>query len=139
MREPRVIFDTPTGPVPVLVEIARTEEERRRGLMFRDHLEPGRGMLFLMDHERQQVFWMKNTLIPLDMIFINEAMEVVGIVEQAIPRDETPRGVRAPSRWVVEIPGGHARLSGIVAGSRMRVVDVPDFPPPAATDDSGAP
>lgn len=130
--EPMVVFETPGGEVPVLVEVARTEPERRQGLMGRRHLPPGRGMLFLMDTERIQVFWMKNTLIPLDMIFVNEAMQVVGVVENAEPLTETGRGVRIPSRWVVEIPGGHARVAGIAPGVRMRVVGVPDFPPAAA-------
>jgi uncharacterized membrane protein (UPF0127 family) len=129
--EPVVVFETPGGEVPVVVEVARTEAERRQGLMGRRHLPPGRGMLFLMDTERIQVFWMKNTLIPLDMIFVNEAMEVVGVVESATPLTETGRGVGVPSRWVVEIPGGHARAAGIAPGARVRVVGVPDFPPAA--------
>jgi uncharacterized protein len=129
-----VIFETTAGDAPFRVEVARTEPERRLGLMHRTELPGGRGMLFLMEDERVQTFWMKNTLIPLDMIFVNERLEVVGVVENAAPLTETLRTVGVPSRFVVEIAGGHARPAGIEAGVRMRVKGVADFPPPATLD-----
>jgi len=127
--EPMVIFDTPQGAVPVIVEIAATEEQRRIGLMHRRFLEPGHGMIFLMPKESAQVFWMRNTLIPLDMIFINDALEVVGVVERATPLTETPRGVSRPSRYVVEIDGGQAGPAGIGVGTTVRLVGIPQLSP----------
>ncbi len=124
---PTVFFSTPTGEVAVQVEVARTSEARQAGLMHRQTLPAGHGMLFLMPSERVQMFWMRNTFIPLDMIFVNGAREVVGIVAEAEPLTETPRMVAAPSSYVVEIPGGHAAQMGIGAGSRMRTAGVPEL------------
>jgi uncharacterized membrane protein (UPF0127 family) len=122
-----VFFTTATGEVPVRVEIARTEEARQRGLMHRQALDAGHGMIFLMPADRAHAFWMRNTLIPLDMIFVNADRVVVGIVAEAAPLTDTPRRVRAPSRYVVEIPGGHAARMGITEGSRMRATGIPEL------------
>jgi uncharacterized membrane protein (UPF0127 family) len=126
-NQPTVVFTTVTGEVAVRVEVARTSEARQLGLMHRRELAAGHGMLFLMPDERVQAFWMRNTLIPLDMIFINRAGVVVGVVAMAEPLTETPRQVDAPSLYVVEIPGGHAALMGIGTGSRMRANGVPEL------------
>ncbi len=121
---PRVVFETPKGPVEVGVKIAKTPEETKRGLMYVDKLEEGRGMLFLMPEQRIQTFWMKNTYISLDMIFIDEAMKVAGIVEETEPLTLDPRFVSAPSRFVLEVPGGWSRKAGVVAGQSVRFLDV---------------
>ena len=92
----------PTGPVvvlhagdrafPIRVELARTEAERERGLMYRNHLDADTGMLFIFERPGPLTFWMKNTFIPLDMIFIGADRHIVGIVENAVPETETPAG-----------------------------------------------
>jgi len=116
-----VVFESARGEVAVEVEIAQDDEQRRIGLMLRRHLPDGQGMLFLMPDERVHAFWMKNTLITLDMIFVDEALRVAGVVERTTPLDRTPRSVGKPSRYVVEVPGGFASRAGIGAGDRMRI------------------
>lgn len=122
---PKVVFATKNGPTEVSVVIARTSEELQRGLMFVDKLEAGRGMLFLMPERRIQRFWMKNTYIPLDMIFIDEDLKVVGLVENAEPHSETSRFVDHPSRYVLEVRGGYAKKVGIEAGQTVTFEGVP--------------
>ena len=122
---PRVAFDTAKGPVEVRVVIARTPDETRRGLMFVDKLEDGRGMLFLMPERRIQRFWMVNTYISLDMIFIDEDFKVVGIVENTEPLTQTSRFVDHPSRYVLEVRGGYTRAVGIAKDQTARFIQIP--------------
>ena len=77
-------------------------------------------MIFIFPVESEQSFWMKNTPIPLDMIFINRDRKIVGIVEQATPFSLDPRSVGAPSQYVLEIGGGLAKRNGIEAGDGVR-------------------
>ncbi|HEY7376781.1 MAG TPA: DUF192 domain-containing protein, partial [Polyangia bacterium] len=101
-----VTVDTGARKVPFKVELAITSAEHERGLMFREQMAPDAGMLFISDSPRRQVFWMKNTLIPLDMIFIGADWRIAGIVENAEPKTLTSREVPAPSQYVLEIGGG---------------------------------
>lgn len=110
------------GPLHVSVRLARTAAEIQRGLMYVDQLPRGKGMLFLMPREEIQYFWMKNTLIPLDMIFINEKMKIVGIVERAEPLTTTTRTVGKPSRYVLELRGGYSAEEGIKVGQSVRLL-----------------
>ncbi|RMH36812.1 MAG: DUF192 domain-containing protein [Deltaproteobacteria bacterium] len=127
---PSVVFVNAAGDERrVAVELAVTPAERRRGLMFRERLEPGHGMLFLFPREEVQSFWMKNTLIPLDMIFIRSDMTVAGVVERAEPRSLESRAVPTPSQYVLEVPGGWARANGIGPGAPVRFEGVPPPPP----------
>jgi len=120
-KKPTVVFVTANGEVPVVVDVARTGPQREQGLMWVEHLAAGRGMLFLMGQpERQLTFWMKNTYIPLDMVFVNAAMEVAGIVEKAEPLTLSPRRVDEPSLYVVEVPGGWCAKVGVVPGVKVR-------------------
>jgi uncharacterized membrane protein (UPF0127 family) len=105
--------------VPFRVEIARTEPEREQGLMYREHLAPDAGMLFIFERPGPLTFWMKNTFIPLDMIFIGADRRVVGIVENAEPRTLTARRVPGLSRYVLEINGGLSAKLGIQTGSAV--------------------
>jgi len=98
------------------VEIADTLESRKKGLMFRTQLDQDRGMLFVFDTETDHVFWMKNTYIPLDMIFISSDWLVVGIVYDAEPMTLDDRSVVRPSRYVLEINGGLSKKLGITEG-----------------------
>lgn len=126
---PRVVF--PDGFV-VRVEIAADSELRARGLMFRDHLEPGRGMLFLFPRDEVLSFWMKNCRISLDMIFIDSSRRIVGIVENAPPCrfDPCPSyGPDALARYVLEVAGGQAGAHGLKKGDVLRFVDTDRFEP----------
>jgi uncharacterized membrane protein (UPF0127 family) len=84
-------------------------------------------MLFLFDESAEHAFWMKNTLIPLDMIFIAEDGRISGIVTRAIPGDLSPRSAGGPSRYVLEVNGGWAEAHGVAAGDRVRFENVPRF------------
>jgi hypothetical protein len=123
----RVVIETAAGGRhAVSVEIARTDPERAKGLMNRRELAPDAGMLFLFDETAPHAFWMKNTLISLDMIFIAEDGRVVGVVERAVPGDLSPRSA-GPSRYVLEVNGGWAEAHGVRAGDRVRFENVPRF------------
>jgi uncharacterized protein len=122
---PRVFLETPKGDLTVKVEVVATETKIQKGLMFRKHLAPDAGMLFLMGTEKEWPFWMRNTLIPLDMIFIGKDMAVVGVVENAEPLTETLRTVGKPSLYVLEVNGGWSKQNGIGAGARVRFENVP--------------
>lgn len=106
------------------VELARTPEEHERGLMYRRDLGADGGMLFLFDRPEVRRFWMKNTFIPLDMLFLDAGRRVVGIEEQTVPHDQTGRGPDQPAQYVLEVPGGYARRHGISLGSRAEFVNV---------------
>ncbi len=115
-----VVLATPTGDAPVTVEVVSTPKEVERGLMFRERLAPDDGMLFLMGYEHDWAFWMRNTLISLDMIFITQNMTVAGVVEHAVPRSEKLLKVDAPSSYVLEVNGGWASAHHIVTGAKVR-------------------
>jgi uncharacterized membrane protein (UPF0127 family) len=125
---PRVVIETASGErAAVSVEVARTDAERAKGLMHRRELGPDAGMLFLFDETGEHPFWMKNTLIPLDMIFIGEDGRVTGIVARATPGDLRPRSAGGPSRYVLEVNGGWAEAHRVAPGDRVRFEHVNRF------------
>jgi uncharacterized protein len=105
--------------ITIEVEIVASSRARQRGLMFRDNLADGQGMLFLFESEEEHPFWMKNTLIPLDIIYIDSKRQVVGIVHNAEPRNEQSLTVGLPSRFVLEVPGGYCNRVGIHRGDTV--------------------
>jgi uncharacterized membrane protein (UPF0127 family) len=107
------------GDATVSAEVVSTPATIERGLMYRAHLPPDDGMLFLMGEERQQVFWMHNTLIPLDMIFIGKDMKVVGVVANATPQTDDRRMVDGLSYYVLEVNGGWSAAHGVAAGATV--------------------
>ena len=121
---PQVLLRGRGEPSRVTVELARTPRERSQGLMFRKQLAADEGMLFLFEHTDVQKFWMKNTYIPLDMIFINEQMKVVGVEANAEPLTLQPRGPDLPSRYVLEVTGGWAERHGVAAGTTVEFTGV---------------
>jgi hypothetical protein len=119
--QPRVAISTQSGREVVFqVEVADTPAKRELGLQYRKELGSDRGMIFLFAAEAPQTFWMKNTPIPLDMIFINRDRRIVGIIEQTVPYSLESRSVKAPSQYVLEINGGLAKRHGIQTGDRVR-------------------
>ena len=122
---PTVVVEADGRPVSFRVEVALTPEEHARGLMYRSHLDADAGMLFVFDDARVQRFWMKNTLIPLDMIFIAPDRRIAGVVANAAPETENERMVPARSQYVLEIGGGLASRLGIHAGELVEMHGVP--------------
>jgi uncharacterized membrane protein (UPF0127 family) len=123
--EPEVILATRAGDQHVKVEVARSDPERQHGLMYRQKLEPGRGMIFLFEHPQRLTFWMKNTYIPLEMIFISADKRVVYVEENAEPLTTQARGpADEDSQFVLEVPGGWARAHGVERGVAVKFVDI---------------
>lgn len=120
-RPDRVELLAPDGRrAAFAVEVADSGEERARGLMFRESLPASAGMLFVYDRPQRASFWMRNTLIALDMIFLDPAGVVTRVHEAAVPLDETPIDGGPGVRYVLEINAGLARALGIVPGTRLR-------------------
>lgn len=101
------------------VELAKTETERATGLMYRKELAEGRGMLFDFSPEQQVSMWMKNTFIPLDMIFIRSDGRILRIAENTEPHSEKIISSGGLAKGVLEVIGGTARKYGIQAGDRV--------------------
>ena len=102
------------------VEMALTEPQREHGLMFRQKLGPYDGMLFDFFHEQPVSFWMKNTLIPLDMVFIAADGTIKSVHANAVPMSTDTIPSEFPVRAVLEINGGSARLLGIKPGDKVK-------------------
>jgi uncharacterized membrane protein (UPF0127 family) len=102
------------------IEIADTEIERRHGLMNRETLKPNAGMLFVFEEVSFQTFWMKDTLIPLDILFIDQSGKITHIVENAKPHDLTPLPSGGPVRATLEILGGQSAKLGIEKGDLVK-------------------
>jgi uncharacterized protein len=119
--QPQVTIATEGGrELTFQVEVADTPAKRELGLQYRRDLAVDRGMIFLFPVESDHSFWMKNTPIPLDMIFIGKDRKIVGIVEQAVPFSTDSRSVRGASQFVLEINGGLSKRYGIKAGDTVR-------------------
>jgi uncharacterized membrane protein (UPF0127 family) len=116
-----LLKDAYGGSHAVDAEVAASDPARARGLMWRSELPEGKAMLFIFPRQEVHSFWMRNTLIPLDLIFIGEDKKIVGIVRQAEPKTTAPRTVKAPSLYVLELPGGWAEKNGIQTGSPVEV------------------
>ncbi len=119
-----VTIASPSGPVQVSAEIADEPEEWSRGLSFRPSLAEGSGMLFVFDDERFRQFWMKDTLIPLDVIFINGELVVVHIVEGAVPCEADPcplYGSGGPVRYALEVNADFVKVHGIRVGAEVTI------------------
>ncbi|NTX04207.1 MULTISPECIES: DUF192 domain-containing protein [Myxococcus] len=103
----------------VEVEVAATPDSRQRGLMWRTELAEGKGMLFLFPSQEMQGFWMRNTLISLDIIFITSDLHIAGVVSRAVPKTLDSRSVGAPSQYVLEVPAGWAEKKGVRKGAQV--------------------
>src|SRR5262249_29729412 len=102
------------------VELARTSEERAVGLMFRTAMAPERGMLFAYDREQPVSMWMKNTFIPLDMLFIRADGRIANIAEWTTPRSLDEIASKGPVKAVLELNGGTAARLGLKPGDQVR-------------------
>ena len=122
---PTAVLHGANGPVSVRLEVAATDAARTKGLMYRPALADGDGMLFVFDDTREHGFWMKNTFIPLDMIFIGDDLRVVGVRAEAVPQSTDTITVGVPSRYVLEVSGGWAARHGVATGARVELQGVP--------------
>lgn len=125
-RGPRVRIHPAAGrSVDVTVELANSAEARSRGLMYRTHLDPQAGMLFVFPESQEHGFWMKNTPLSLDMIFISGDLEIVGIIEKTTPFSTTVRTVGKPSRYVLEVNAGFSEQHHLRQGDRIELIEIP--------------
>jgi hypothetical protein len=107
------------------VELAVTDEERARGLMFRDKVLPEQGMLFVFDKEDLHTFWMKNTLVPLDMLWLGRDHRIIHIAGNVPPCAAEPcptYGPEIPALFVLELKGGQADVLGLKIQDRLEFV-----------------
>jgi uncharacterized membrane protein (UPF0127 family) len=111
---------TSSGPHPFSVEVMRTGQQRERGLMFRRFLPPDRGMLFDFKSEQPIMMWMKNTYLPLDMIFISRSGKVVRIAQNTEPLSERIVASGAPAYAVLEVNAGTSMKIGLGIGDKIR-------------------
>jgi hypothetical protein len=109
-----------TGPHRFTVEVAETPAQMEQGLMFRRTMAPDAGMLFDYKTPTLATMWMRNTLIPLDMLFVDEQGRIVNIHERAVPQSLDVIAAAAPVRAVIELNGGTAARLGIVPGDRVQ-------------------
>ena len=105
--------------VTIDIEIPKTKEEISTGLMFRHKMAETEGMLFEHDKFKARFFWMKNTSIPLDMIFIGKTLDIVGIRKTATPLSEELIPIPADTRYTIEVNGGFCDRHGIAEGNRI--------------------
>ena len=122
--EDRLYLRGEFGKAEFTVDVARTAEERAKGLMFVEKMPMRQGMLFVFPSERPLSFWMKNTLIPLDMIFADRNGVVLHVHENAIPGDLSGVPSTEPAQYVLEINGGMSRLLGITPGAEIAHPDI---------------
>lgn len=101
------------------IEIASTPTEHEKGLMFRKTLDKNSGMLFVYGDDDIRFFWMKNTFIPLDIVFIDSKLNVTDIYRSARPHDETTIPSKAPAKYVLEINAGMAEKCRLGIGNRV--------------------
>lgn len=119
-----VSFPDSTAAPRLEVELMFTKEHQERGLMYRKSLADDKGMLFVWNDPTVHTFWMHNTCIPLDMLFIDRESLIAGIVENAPTLNDEGRSVDCPALYVLEVNAGWSRKHGVVAGQRVLVEGV---------------
>lgn len=125
---PTVVVHAPKAQLAL--EVARTDAQRERGLMDRTSVAPHTGMIFVFDRDQPVDFWMKNTLVPLDMIFVAAGGTVrrvfadVPVVAPSLPDAQIPRE-SAQAKYVIELAAGEAARDGIAAGTKLDLRGVP--------------
>jgi len=115
----KATFEGAQSSSPVYLRIVNTPSERERGLMYETKLADDEGMLFVFPEEKEHPFWMKNTPLPLDMIFLNATREVVGFVLDASPFSESQLTVKKPSLYTIELRAGAVKRLGLREGNKV--------------------
>ncbi len=121
--EGRFVTASGSETPPFRLEVCSNNGERSMGLMYRRSLAQDSGMIFVFPDERQNSFWMKNTYIPLDMVFVGKDMRVVGILHDVPPLNQLPRTVGKPSMYVLEFAAGTMKRHGVEEGALLRVLN----------------
>ena len=103
----------------IQIQIADNNDERTQGLMWRKYMPEDDGMLFIFDDEEPLTFWMKNTYIPLDMVFADKSGKIVSIYPEATPLSEASIPSVKPAKYVVEVNGGFCARHGITPGDKI--------------------
>ena len=117
-------LDAPLAP-PLETELMLTEPRRERGLMFRREMPDAHGMLFVFDEPDVHSFWMKNTCLSLDMLFVAEDGFITGILENVPTMNEAGRSVPCKVKYVLEVNAGFTRKHGVKAGQRLKIEGIP--------------
>lgn len=114
-------FPDAPGEPRVAIEIANTPASRERGLMYRTNMPEDQGMIFTWTDEGERSFWMHDTCIPLDMLYVDADGVIAGVLEQVPAMDETPRAVPCPVLHVLEMNAGWTRAHGVKPGQRVHI------------------
>jgi uncharacterized protein len=120
VKTEKLIIETARGEQVFKVEVVREEKDRNRGLMYRKRMADNRGMLFDYDPPQDVAFWMKNTYIPLDIIFVDATGKIITIAANTKPLSLDRIPSNGVARGVLEIKGGFAEKLGIKVGDRVR-------------------
>jgi uncharacterized protein len=113
------------GIITIDIEIPDTPEEKRRGLMYRRLMAPTEGMFFINDMSKVHFFWMKNTYIPLDMIFVDRDMKIVEIEKNTTPLSEVLIAVPGEAQYTIEVNAGFCEQHGIKIGDSIKTIKLP--------------
>jgi len=121
LKEGELVFASAGGRVvsKIDIEIAETEDERMTGLMYRTELRENQGMLFIFPNEELHTFWMKNTLLSLDILFVSTDGVIVTIQHDTVPHSEASIPSLKPAKYVVEVNAGYARKFAIHIGDKI--------------------
>lgn len=122
-QENTIYIETEKELIPFNVEIAKTPAQYEQGLMFRKKLPEKHGMLFLFHDTKKRYMWMKNTFIPLDMIFADNTGKIIHIFENAQPLDETIIPSQKPTAVVLELPAGTVQKENLKIGHKIKIPD----------------
>lgn len=123
-RTPSIVFFAQAGEAHYDLEVARQPHEQMRGLMHRQTMAPNWGMVFVFPNMQPRSFWMRNTLMPLDMVFVTDAGVVDSVVANAVPLTLDSRPSAGPAKYVIELVAGEAARRGIVAGTRVEFLNL---------------
>ncbi len=119
-----IALETDKEKIQLTVEVADSEKERELGFMYREKVEEGKGMLFIFEDEAPRNFWMKNTLVPLDILYLNSRKEVVTVVENMEPckAPQCPSySSREPAMYALELPAGFVKAHKVTIGDMVNL------------------
>lgn len=121
LNEGTVTFHGKDGASVITFELANTPREIEKGLMYRKHMPDSVGMVFKFPYPDMRSFWMKNTHISLDIIFVNELFEIVNIEEYAQPFSQYSLPSTAPAMYVIEVNAGYSKKHGLGPGTKLEI------------------